>query len=251
MVDPPPRNGPLTPGDVRIVPANEASWDDLDAVFDARDASRCRCQRFKVVGWMWRDSTLAERLARQQAQTGCGRPDAASTSGLLAYVGDEPAGWVAVEPRPAYPKLRSLRVPWTGRQEDRDDPGVWAVTCFVVRRGYRGRGLTYLLARAAVDFARGRGADALEAYSMITEPGKEITVSLEDRTVTCGELVVPFEIDDYVRWRLMEGLDDIGLTLQHEEDITAFEATRESWRPKTLPAKTLPKEHVEAARPVS
>ncbi len=82
------------------------------------------------------------------------------------------------------------------------------------------------------------------------EPGKEITVSLEDRTVTCGELTVPFEIDDYVRWRLMEGLDDIGLTLQHEEDITAFEATRAGWRPKTLPAKHLPSVEIEAARPV-
>ncbi|MCB2412020.1 3-isopropylmalate dehydratase small subunit [Demequina sp. TTPB684] len=81
------------------------------------------------------------------------------------------------------------------------------------------------------------------------EPGKQITVSLEDRTVTCGELTVPFEIDDYVRWRLMEGLDDIGLTLKHEEDITAFEATRDAWRPKTLPAKTEPKQHVVAARP--
>ncbi len=82
------------------------------------------------------------------------------------------------------------------------------------------------------------------------EPGKEITVSLEDRTVTCGELTVPFEIDDYVRWRLMEGLDDIALTLRDEEAITAFEATRDSWRPKTLPAKTLPKEEIVAARPV-
>ncbi|MDE0572759.1 3-isopropylmalate dehydratase small subunit [Demequina sp. B12] len=85
---------------------------------------------------------------------------------------------------------------------------------------------------------------ALEA-----EPGKEITVSLEDRTVTCGDITVPFEIDDYVRWRLMEGLDDIGLTLQNEEDITAFEATRSAWRPKTLPAKTEPKQEVVAARP--
>ncbi len=83
-----------------------------------------------------------------------------------------------------------------------------------------------------------------------TEPGKQITVSLEDRTVTCGELTVPFEIDDYVRWRLMEGLDDISLTLKHEEDITAFEATREAWRPKTLPAKTEPKQDIVAARPV-
>ena len=84
-----------------------------------------------------------------------------------------------------------------------------------------------------------------------SEPGREVTVSLEDRTVTCGELTVPFEIDDYVRWRLMEGLDDVGLTLAHEEDITAFEAKREAWRPKTLPAKHLPEVHIEAARPVS
>jgi GNAT superfamily N-acetyltransferase len=93
----------------------------------------------------------------------------------VAYVGGEPAGWVAVEPRIAYPKLRTSRVPWTGRAEDKDDDGVWAVTCFAVRKGYRGRGLTYLLAEATMDFARERGARALEAYPMITPPGKEIT----------------------------------------------------------------------------
>lgn len=82
-----------------------------------------------------------------------------------------------------------------------------------------------------------------------SEPGKQVTVSLEDRTVTCGEVTVPFEIDDYVRWRLMEGLDDISLTLKHEADITAFEAKRDAWRPKTLPAKTEPKQPVVAARP--
>jgi len=83
------------------------------------------------------------------------------------------------------------------------------------------------------------------------EPGLELTVSLEHKTVTAADITVPFEIDDYVRWRLMEGLDDVGLTLAHEEDITAFEAKRETWRPKTLPAKHLPEVHIEAARPVS
>jgi 3-isopropylmalate/(R)-2-methylmalate dehydratase small subunit len=83
------------------------------------------------------------------------------------------------------------------------------------------------------------------------EPGLELTVSLEHKTVTAADITVPFEIDDYVRWRLMEGLDDVGLTLAHEEDITAFEAKREAWRPKTLPAKHLPEVHIEAARPVS
>ena len=66
-------------------------------------------------------------------------------------------------------------------------------------------------------------------------PGLEVAVDVAEREVTCGAVTAPFEIDDYTRWRLMEGLDDIGLTLRHEDAITAFEATRASWRPKTLP----------------
>lgn len=66
-------------------------------------------------------------------------------------------------------------------------------------------------------------------------PGVEVAVDVAEREVTCGAVTAPFEIDDYTRWRLMEGLDDIGLTLRHEDAITAFEATRASWRPKTLP----------------
>ncbi|MBD3778322.1 MAG: 3-isopropylmalate dehydratase small subunit, partial [Micrococcales bacterium] len=83
-----------------------------------------------------------------------------------------------------------------------------------------------------------------------TKPGTEVTVDLGTRTVTCDDVVVPFQVDDYTRWRLMEGLDDIGLTLQHEGEITAFEATRDAWRPKTLPAKHLPPVEIKAARPV-
>ncbi len=83
-----------------------------------------------------------------------------------------------------------------------------------------------------------------------SEPGTEVTVDLVARTVTCGHVTAQFEIDDYTRWRLMEGLDDIGLTLQHEEDITAYEESRAAWRPKTLPAKTLPPVEIKAARPV-
>jgi GNAT superfamily N-acetyltransferase len=167
---------PIAAEAVRVVPANEASWDDLAAIFGTTDyAGRCQCQRFKVVGCFWRDATQAQRTAMLRAQTACGDPNAAATSGLVAYVADEPAGWVAVQPRTAYPKLRTSRVPWTGRDEDKDDDRIWAVTCFVVRKGHRGRGLTYLLARATVDFARERGARALEAYPMTVPPGKEIT----------------------------------------------------------------------------
>ena len=68
-------------------------------------------------------------------------------------------------------------------------------------------------------------------------PGAKLTVSLEDRTVSIGDLTVPFQIDDYTRWRLLEGLDDISLTLQNEQAITDFEATRPSWLPTTLPVR--------------
>ena len=81
-------------------------------------------------------------------------------------------------------------------------------------------------------------------------PGTEVTVDLVARQVVCGDVVAPFEIDDYTRWRLMEGLDDVGLTMQHEGDISTFEQQRSSWRPTTLPAKHLPAVEIEAARPV-
>ncbi len=68
-------------------------------------------------------------------------------------------------------------------------------------------------------------------------PGVAATVDLQEKTVTIGSCTVPFEIDDYTRWRLLEGLDDIGLTLREEARIKAFEETREAWRPKTLPVK--------------
>ena len=69
------------------------------------------------------------------------------------------------------------------------------------------------------------------------EPGTEVTVDLQERTVQAKDLTVPFQIDDYIRWRLLEGLDDIGLTLRDEESIAEFESHREAWRPKTLPIR--------------
>lgn len=65
-------------------------------------------------------------------------------------------------------------------------------------------------------------------------PGMEITVNLQDRNITAGTVVVPFTIDDYTAWRLLEGLDDIGLTLRKLSDIENFEMARPSWKPRTL-----------------
>ncbi|OQQ34834.1 3-isopropylmalate dehydratase small subunit [Prescottella equi] len=69
------------------------------------------------------------------------------------------------------------------------------------------------------------------------QPGLELVVDLASKTVTAGTTVVPFEIDDYTRWRLLEGLDDIGLTLRQVEAISEFEKSRPSWKPATLPVR--------------
>ncbi len=65
------------------------------------------------------------------------------------------------------------------------------------------------------------------------DPSAPVVVDLEAREIRAGQLVASFDVDDYVRWRLMEGLDDIGITLQYADDIDAFEATRPSWKPVT------------------
>ena len=74
--------------------------------------------------------------------------------------------------------------------------------------------------------------EAIEA-----QPGISATVDLVERTVSIGSLTVSFDIDDYTRWRLLEGLDDIGLTVRDEPAIAEFESHREAWRPTTLPIR--------------
>jgi len=69
------------------------------------------------------------------------------------------------------------------------------------------------------------------------DPGTKVTVDLENKTISAGDVSAPFEIDDYTRYRLLNGLDDVGITLSHDAEIAAYEATRPSFKPATLPAK--------------
>jgi GNAT superfamily N-acetyltransferase len=157
---------------IRIVPANEASWDDLQAIFGTRgQAFTCQCQRYKLRRReAFRSFPVEERADRLRGQTDCGHPEADATSGLVAYLDGEPVGWCAVEPRTAYEGLvRNNRVPWEGRDEDMADDSVWAVTCLLTRAGFRKRGVSRALARAAVNFARERGARAIEGYPITTK----------------------------------------------------------------------------------
>ncbi|SIT72986.1 3-isopropylmalate dehydratase small subunit [Microbacterium sp. RU33B] len=116
---------------------------------------------------------------------------------------------------------------------------VWALRDF---------GFTVVLSPRFADIFRGNAGkqglvagviseDDVEAIwaAVEADPGIRMTVDLEARTASIGDLRVTFEIDDYTRWRLLEGLDDIGLTLRDEQAIAQFEARREAWRPRTLP----------------
>lgn len=160
---------------IRVLPANEASPEELLAVFGDRGSPAiCFCQRYKLQPReAFSRVPREERRERLLEQTRCGDPGTDATSGLVAYLDGEPVGWCAVEPRPAFFGLaRVYRVPWEGRDEDRTDESVWSVTCVLVRAGYRGRGIAYALAAAAVAHARDRGARALEAYPYRSEVGE-------------------------------------------------------------------------------
>jgi GNAT superfamily N-acetyltransferase len=162
---------PSLAAEIRVVPANRATAEDLQLIFGTRGTgATCQCQRYKLrPKESFASVPVEERQQRLRDQTDCGHPRSGRTSGLVGYLGDEPVGWCAVEPRPAYEGLvRVFRVPWDGRDEDRDDAGVWAITCLFTRAGYRRREVSHAMAKAAVTFAQERGAAAVEAYPMVS-----------------------------------------------------------------------------------
>ena len=148
---------------LRVVPARDAPFADVEAVFGTRgDPATCWCQWYKLRGAEFRaaDPTeLRDRLAAQLAE-----PDPGP--GLLAYDGETPVGWCAVEPRPALVRLAHSPVASATTEHDFTDPGVWSVSCFVIPRAYRRRGVATALAAAAVDVARAHGARVVEAYAV-------------------------------------------------------------------------------------
>ena len=143
--------------------------------------------------------------------------------------------------RPAYQGARVLVAGHDFGTGSSREHAVWALRDF---------GFDVVLSPRFADIFRGNAGKQGLLAAQITEPdaealmnlleaapGTEVTVNLEHRTVTAGELAFGFEIDDYTRWRLMEGLDDIGLTLRDEQAITDFETTRPGWMPLTLPVR--------------
>ncbi len=151
---------PTAAGGLTTRPATPERFDDLQtALSGGGDGRSCQCQWFTMSASGWKHSDTAERRDLLRAETA-----GPCAPGLIGYRGEVPAGWVRVGPRTAQPRLarsRSLRPhatqPW-------DDPDIWAVTCFVIRREFRGEGLMAELLAAAVEHACHGGARVVEGY---------------------------------------------------------------------------------------
>ena len=152
---------------ITVQPVTEDLFDDVQTVFgDRGQQARCQCQGYRM-GWYEMHDGNVERkreLLRDQVAEGLG---------LIAHLDGEPVGWCSMAPRPEFTHLR--KTTWNGRSEDRADPTVWAVTCFVTRAGFRRQGVSRTLAAATVEYARTRDAGSVEAYPMKPAPGKDVT----------------------------------------------------------------------------
>jgi GNAT superfamily N-acetyltransferase len=148
---------------VEVQDATPERWDDVVTVFEGPgDPGRCWCQWFYRGGSADREHAEANRAAlRAQVQQ---RPP-----GVVGYLDGVPSGWCAVAPRPTYTRLTRSRLLAGHPAEELADPSVWAVTCFVVRRTARRRGLAGPLLEGAVELARRGGAAVVEGYPVDVE----------------------------------------------------------------------------------
>ncbi len=144
-----------------IAPATADRFDDAEhALTGGGDGRSCQCQWWTITNAEFQRASTDQRRDLLRDELGSDAPPPA----LIAYVDGEAAGWVRVGPRPAQIRISRTRDIAANTKLPLDDPNVWAVTCFVVRREHRGKGLNPRLLKAAIDFAREHGARVIEAY---------------------------------------------------------------------------------------
>jgi len=149
---------------ITTAPATAGRWDDVVAAMTGGgDGGDCWCRWFHESAAQWRASTAGERRAALEHEIEAGPP-----RGLVGYVDGRAAGWVRVAPRLEQPRLRRSRIA-RASPAPASDGGVWAITCFQVRREFRGIGMVAVLLDAAVEFARAEGAASIEGYPIDTE----------------------------------------------------------------------------------
>lgn len=159
------RDQPIAPQDIRVVPATAEHWPAVVALLGDGDERGCWCQSWRgTTPGAGADPGARRRTLRAQL-------DAKPPPGMIAYFGGEPVGWCGFGPRPSLPRLvRSRTIPAL------DDRAVWAIGCFVVRPGYRRRGVARALLDAVVAYARASGAPGVEGYPVDPE-GSRVNTS--------------------------------------------------------------------------
>ncbi|KDA07125.1 acetyltransferase [Microbacterium sp. CH12i] len=139
-------------------------WEDIQhALSGGGDGRSCQCVWPVLTNKEWDSTTIDDRTTLFQREIASGPPP-----GLVAYVDGEAAGWIRIGPRPAQRRLSRTRNIIATTQESYDDDSVWAVTCFVVRKEYRKRGVNAALLKAGIDFARSLDARVIEGYPVDT-----------------------------------------------------------------------------------
>lgn len=155
-------------------PATSARWDDVQhALTGGGDGASCQCIWPMLSNKDWDSTTTPQRTEMLRSEIDAGPPP-----GIIAYVDGEAAGWIRIGPRVGQARIPRTRMIAAATTEPFDDPSVWAVTCFVVRREHRGMGLNRTLLDAAVDYARESGARVIEGYPVDTGGEKKRTNDL-------------------------------------------------------------------------
>lgn len=154
--------------EIQFHPVTPERWGDLEKLFGPRGAcSGCWCMWYRIKRSEWsRNSNAGNRRALKRIV------DGGSVPGLLAYVDDQPAGWVSVAPREEFSSLERSHV-----LKKLDDRPVWSIVCFFVSRSHRRQGLSRALIRAAVDYAADRGATLVEGYPVERAPGGKFSTA--------------------------------------------------------------------------
>lgn len=148
-------------------PATITRWDDVQhALSGGGDGRSCQCIWPVVRNRVWQTTSLDERRDMLHGEIETGPPP-----GLIAYVDGEAAGWIRVGPRTVQQRILHTRAITAATAEPLDDDSVWAVTCFVVRKEHRGKGLNAALLASGLDVARASGARLIEAYPVDTSTG--------------------------------------------------------------------------------
>jgi predicted GNAT family acetyltransferase len=157
-----PTNGKSSQRELVIRPLTPSRWRDLEALFGEKGAcGGCWC-----MWWRIKRSEFEKQKGEGNRQAFKALVESGTRPGLLAYRGREPVGWCAVEPRSNYPALQRSRI-----LKPVDEQPVWSVTCFFIKRGHRGEGVSRALIRGAIDYVAKKGGRIIEGYPV--EPRKD------------------------------------------------------------------------------